>query len=359
MKRRFGRPRPAQRNGCASARASWSTVPEMTGDGPGERALLCPGVMPPRRHAAEEPHPPGGGQLGGSAPGKPGGPATGQGGLCTQAYRFQAGASRLYRLRVARYAAAGLAVSLGAPGGYLALRALIAPAELTLARELREQLPLYLYLLLATAVAFAAFGAVIGTLTDRLVQANDRLAALATTDALTGLKNARAFHERLGAELARAERSGTPLGLVLLDLDHLKEINDRLGHAAGNQALAQVGRQLARSVRRADTACRVGGDELAVICPEADSEELHRIAERIRTLLAQVPLAGEPLTVSVGTALHRPGGTSDQLFIAADGALYQAKRGGRNRVVSARDSRDSEPGKPPAPGEEESGPAGC
>ncbi|MFZ5469123.1 MAG: GGDEF domain-containing protein [Myxococcota bacterium] len=233
------------------------------------------------------------------------------------------------------YAGVGVLLALGAPLGWLTLRSLQGlPGGLP--DELTTNAALYTYLLVGTALAFSVFGAILGKLADRME-------TLSVTDALTGLRNQGYFRERLASECARADREGTPLGLVMADLDHFKRLNDRLGHSAGDRALAHAASLLARHARAMDVACRVGGEEFALICPDASVEQTRAIAERMRQALESnpVPLATgpEPLTASFGIATHHPGGAADELFRAADAALYEAKRGGRNQVYGARTAR--------------------
>lgn len=167
----------------------------------------------------------------------------------------------------------------------------------------------------------------------------DRLRAQATIDPLTGCQNRRGFDERLALEFARAQRYGRPLCLILFDLDHFKLLNDTYGHEAGDDALRRIGRLLRRSFRTADDACRYGGEEFALLCPETTKAEGLVIGERVRRLIAalgpdsDVPLA---LTASVGVAAFPEDAASPlDLVRAADRALYQAKAAGRNCVRAA------------------------
>jgi diguanylate cyclase (GGDEF)-like protein len=249
---------------------------------------------------------------------------------------------RLYRSLL--YALVALGLSLGAPLGWLALRAL--GGVLTggaVASELQAHAGLYVYLLVATGLAFSAFGFVTGRLGDTLQRANQRLADLALTDGLTGLKNARYFHERLREEVARARRRGEPLALIVGDLDHFKRINDEHGHPVGDRVLVAVGQVTQRSVRAADVACRIGGEEFGIVCPNTDVTEAMQIGERWRAAIeAERIEAGEltvHITLSVGIAVDRGDWKSERLFRAADAALYEAKGAGRNRVVSTSKAR--------------------
>jgi diguanylate cyclase (GGDEF)-like protein len=162
-----------------------------------------------------------------------------------------------------------------------------------------------------------------------------RLFRAARTDLLTGLANRQGFNERLELELARGRRTGCPMALLLADIDGFKELNDRLGHPAGDVALSEVG-AVARAVGRTiDTMARIGGDEFAAILPDTDAGGAFDLAERLRSEVAELRgVRDEPLTMSFGVVefpLH--GASAESLIRAADSALYQAKRLGRNRSV--------------------------
>ena len=174
-----------------------------------------------------------------------------------------------------------------------------------------------------------------------LERANRRLEQLATTDSLTGLWNRRIFFERLEQEIARTQRSGDSLSLVLIDLDHFKNVNDSMGHQAGDEVLRRVGGLLQIAIRKSDAAARYGGEEMALILPGADKEGALHLAESIRLLVAAECIAVGDLslnvTASMGVAttadLAEPDAAS--LVEIADLALYRAKHGGRNRVEAA------------------------
>ena len=158
-------------------------------------------------------------------------------------------------------------------------------------------------------------------------------------DALTGLYTYAYFEQALELEVRRARRYGGSLSLLLLDLDRFKQFNDRHGHAVGNDLLAAVGRELQRVCRDSDIVARFGGEELAVLVPGPGRDALV-LAERARVAIAELTVeAGGRLvgtTVSVGVAETGPGTrAADDLFAAADSALYGAKHGGRNRVNAA------------------------
>lgn len=170
-----------------------------------------------------------------------------------------------------------------------------------------------------------------------------RLEREATTDALTGLANRRAFDETLAREWARAVRADTELSLILLDVDHFKAFNDRYGHPAGDACLRDVARAVQDVVRRpGDLAARYGGEEIAVILPRTPAAGAAKVAEDLRLAVEGLAIphadsAFEVLTSSLGVATAAgPVGLTiampDGLLIGADGALYRSKHNGRNRV---------------------------
>ncbi|MBL8349275.1 MAG: GGDEF domain-containing protein [Burkholderiaceae bacterium] len=175
---------------------------------------------------------------------------------------------------------------------------------------------------------------------ESLGRMNAELSALASTDALTGLPNRRQFDATLHKEWYRALRDATPLGLLMIDVDRFKPLNDRFGHQVGDAFLACVGQVIKENVRRAgDMAARYGGEEFAVILPGTGAAGALEIAEVIRRAVAAADTraiveGGHPLTVSIGVAaaVALAGGGAASLVHSADSALYQAKRSGRNRV---------------------------
>ena len=183
-----------------------------------------------------------------------------------------------------------------------------------------------------------------------LTHSNAELRAVAVTDHLTGLGNRRAFEEELERRLSGPSPGPSPAtGLLLIDIDRFKRINDTRGHATGDQALIHVARLLRAGLRDSDILARIGGEEFAVICTTADAEQLREVAERVRRGVPAVPLrpceASPPIgiSVSVGGALAGPGDDLDSLMRAADHALYAAKRAGRNRsrIASPPDERQA------------------
>ncbi len=164
------------------------------------------------------------------------------------------------------------------------------------------------------------------------------LAKLATHDPLTGVYNRRELEQQLGHELDRAERYDRPLSILWLDLDHFKNINDTLGHRAGDEVLRAICQMLEQNVRKADYVARYGGEEIIVVLPEMDPQGAAEMAERLRQVIAEreIPLNDgrqARITASIGVASHPLHGSNmDQLLASADAAMYQAKRNGRNRV---------------------------
>lgn len=179
-------------------------------------------------------------------------------------------------------------------------------------------------------------------LTAELRAVNDTLKAITVTDALTGLANRRRLDETLVIEVARAKRYGTPLSLAVVDVDHFKRVNDTWGHDAGDEVLRGLARTLDQGVRRTDLASRLGGEEFVVLMPHTPLNGAKDVAERLRTAFGASTFAicGTEVrcTVSIGiAALDASKGIDDgqKLLKAADVALYQAKSGGRDRVVLA------------------------
>lgn len=154
-------------------------------------------------------------------------------------------------------------------------------------------------------------------------------------DALTGLCNRRHFDSQMQAEMQLARQLDRPLSLLLLDIDHFKRFNDEHGHQAGDRALQKVARLLQCEVRKPFTACRHGGEEFAVIMPDSTAQAAAVLAERLRRELARMATDDTPLTLSIGVASLDDGPFEhpEQLFAAADEALYVAKRGGRDCVA--------------------------
>lgn len=177
---------------------------------------------------------------------------------------------------------------------------------------------------------------------ESLKAAQTRLEMEATTDGLTGLANRAYFNRRLGEEFAAAERDGSVLSCLLLDIDHFKRVNDRHGHLVGDMVLSDVGRLLRENVRAVDIPARFGGEEFAVLMPGSTVEGARAVGERVRSVVErhvfELSAAAEPvqITLSAGAAIRRREHSSPESFVdTTDRALYRAKLLGRNRVVVA------------------------
>lgn len=196
----------------------------------------------------------------------------------------------------------------------------------------------YAAVLIGTLSVVLALVVVLRSRMDRLIA---RLEDAARTDSLTGVGNRRAFDERFEEELQRALRRADPLGLVVIDLDGFKRLNDRLGHQAGDEALVAVAALLESGARTIDTVARVGGEEFGVLLPGADAGEGLIVAERLRRSIEDsFDGWSERVTGSCGVAAFPThGATALELLSAADDALYVAKEGGRNRSAIARRHR--------------------
>lgn len=195
---------------------------------------------------------------------------------------------------------------------------------------------------------FAHLGAIASFALENAVN-RARLKRSGFTDVLTGWYNRRYLQVRLQEELARARRHGTPLTCLMLDIDHFKRVNDEYGHAAGDEVLRELARQIDGLIRATDVAARYGGEEFVILLPDTDAASGQMLAERIRLAIADEPFrvadrVSLPVSVSIGVASTRPRRQDDDfktageaLIARADVALYRAKSGGRNRVVISTD----------------------
>ena len=240
------------------------------------------------------------------------------------------------------YPLAGLLLSAAMVAGLLTVEASAArhaPTISWILAELRVRPLTYAYLLVATLGMMTILGWIVG-------RKEDLLGRLSTTDPLTGLANRRRLRGAFSDELNRAARYETPLSLLLIDLDRLKDINDLHGHADGDRALQLVAEALRRTCRATDLAARYGGDEFVVLAVNTPATEARVLALRIRDAVRRLSLragrwskTSEPInhTVSIGAADLRAAAlpTFDALHAAADRALYAAKAAGRDGVMVA------------------------
>jgi two-component system, cell cycle response regulator len=212
----------------------------------------------------------------------------------------------------------------------------------------------YLYVscgLLITAIGFGVFfilpiirdtvkeGGKLREMTQTLSARSETFEHAALTDALTGMQNRRYFDDALKEYLDEFRRIEKPIGLIVLDLDHFKTVNDTHGHDVGDEVLRQVAGCLKNFTRYHDIAARIGGEEFAVVAPNLDKEQLAKFAERIRRAVSDLVIESGnvrlKVTTSVGIASWDGKEAPDSFYRRADGMLYQAKRQGRNRVCAA------------------------
>jgi diguanylate cyclase (GGDEF)-like protein len=229
------------------------------------------------------------------------------------------------------YTAAAAVLSLGEPIGLLFVREIYGvrpmPAELLLERVT------YIYVSVTTAILLGALGYLLG-------RQADRLEALSETDVLTGLPNRRAFRRRLADDLRRAQRYGSPVSLLVVDVDGLKRINDESGHSAGDRVIRRVGEAITAALREADLGSRWGGDEFAILLPNTPGDAARHSAERLTAHLKwRRGGDADPVSISVGIATFDPARDlyvdPEELAHRADEAMYEAKRAGRNRIHAA------------------------
>jgi diguanylate cyclase (GGDEF)-like protein len=240
--------------------------------------------------------------------------------------------SPLIRRRSVWYAAAGGILAIGAPTGLLILREIYSPRPVT--TEILSDRLTYLYVLFATVIVLAFLGFALG-------RQADQLKALSETDVLTGLPNRRALRQRLAMEFRRAVPYGTPVSLLLVDIDGLKQLNDTDGHAAGDRLIRSVATAITQGLRKSDFGARWGGHEFAIVAPNTAGSAARSYGERVAADVAQqrVDHHHRPSSVSVGIATFDPADEAfadlNALVRAADDALCRAKAAGRNRVAAA------------------------
>jgi len=186
---------------------------------------------------------------------------------------------------------------------------------------------------------------------DTLQKANERLSALSLRDELTGLYNMRFFNTRLEEEFQRAKRYGKSLSLLMLDVDHFKEVNDRFDHLVGSQVLKQLGAVLKASIRAIDIPVRFGGDEFVILLPETPLWGARALAVRMATRLVGTEFRGDTFRLHVSasfgisslTGMEDPPQTATELLRRADQLLYLAKNQGRSRIVDPFNTRYIQP----------------
>jgi diguanylate cyclase (GGDEF)-like protein len=251
----------------------------------------------------------------------------------------------------------GLLGAIAAPGGWLLLqipqRGLWSSAEVV--AEIHAHLLLYAYMTLGTAVILSLAGYLLGRAFDEVmrerreaqVQANKmeglnlRLEAISVTDDLTGMYTRRYFFDRCEEYLRAARRHQLPLSLMMVDIDHFKRVNDNFGHPIGDTVLREVARLVHGGLRASDICARYGGEEFVILLPYTEEGEAltlaHRLLETVACHLFPVREDVGRITISIGLScldLDHPVG-AEALISRADGALYRAKREGRNRVCVA------------------------
>lgn len=226
-------------------------------------------------------------------------------------------------------------LSVDASGGTLKLiQVLVLGAGLLLATALTVGL-LMIYPIIRTQ---AKEGGKLREMTESLSVRSQNLEHAALTDALTGMQNRRYFDDALREYLEEFKRIERPVGLMILDLDHFKKVNDTYGHDTGDEVLRAVAKCLKEMTRYHDVVARLGGEEFAVVAPNMDMEMLTRLAERIRKAVSVMPVSAGNIrlkvTTSVGLAVWDRSETMEQFYRRADAQLYEAKRQGRNIVCA-------------------------
>ncbi|HEX9500698.1 MAG TPA: GGDEF domain-containing protein, partial [Thermoanaerobaculia bacterium] len=205
----------------------------------------------------------------------------------------------------ATYLTIGLLLGIGAPvGAFITRLVVFAPVGNAPLDDLRANGFFYLYELIGSCTVFAIAGYIAGARAERLLRAEAFYQTLSEHDPLTGLFNDRAFRNRYARSIDRAARTGQPLSLLLIDVDHLKKINDQHGHPAGNEALVHIANALRVAKRADDAAARWGGDEFAILLEGGDSSAAHRVANnvlaRVRAAAIYLDSGLLPVTVTIG-----------------------------------------------------------
>jgi len=180
---------------------------------------------------------------------------------------------------------------------------------------------------------------------SRAARQRAELKAVALRDPLTGAGNRRGLQAELEIAMAASIRSGQPLGLLVFDLDHFKQVNDSFGHEAGDDVLLQISRLVHATTRMQDRFFRLGGEEFALLLPGTSVDALRNVAEKLRdSVERQVQCRGRTITILIGAAPFHPADTPAGWLSRADAAMYEAKRSGRNRTVVCGGWRESQPG---------------
>lgn len=246
------------------------------------------------------------------------------------------GAAILVLLMLQQFSGTGASSVAGAADLAALARRLCIGAELLLVAAFG----VCLFSVLPTIRAQSRERGMLHSLTDDLRRRSSEMELAALTDGMTGLNNRRYFDEALGQYLEEFVRIGRPVGLMILDLDHFKSINDTHGHDVGDEVLRAVSRCLMEHTRHHDFVARLGGEEFAVIVPNMDSESLAAFAERLRSAVERLALdVGNVrlrITMSVGLAVAQGAGSDNAAALVkrADVNLYNAKQGGRNRICA-------------------------
>ncbi|MBT3337798.1 MAG: GGDEF domain-containing protein [Anaerolineae bacterium] len=171
------------------------------------------------------------------------------------------------------------------------------------------------------------------------MNAQKNLRRQANTDSLTGLYNRRSFFQRTQQEISRYQRSKRFFSLLMIDIDHFKNVNDTYGHSTGDIVLQSLARTLLKTAREQDIVARTGGEEFSILLPEAKKDKAKIFAERIREIVSESEMGTKEIeiqiTISIGVAEICPNEDKDDIYNRADSALYRAKSAGRNRVEVA------------------------
>lgn len=230
-----------------------------------------------------------------------------------------------------RRAVQGFFLSWGSPLGWIVIQLMLGRNPFS---EIYFDLYLYLYMSVATALVFTGFGYFVG-------RSEESYNSLSLKDGLTGLYNNRFFHQRLHEEFNRHQRSGLPLSLIHIDLDHFKRVNDTYGHQTGDVVLRAISAAMLSVCRGGELVARVGGEEFCIILFSCNLEQALQVAKRLQDEIKKTQTAapeGETvsMTASLGVACtDTTTGTEWQLYSAADHAMYRAKRNGRDRIEIA------------------------